>query len=134
MCPAFKTIPKDSQWERCVSMASHAGTHSKSSNGENAIDVKREISSATEHSLSTHAGLARTNYPIKIAERYYCWSPSKADHYRHPLHGSGQISRCGNQEHCPRKTLNSSASFRCPPSTVLVVRNKKMGFLRRWSL
>lgn len=50
-------------------MASHAGTHSMSSNGENAIDVNSEISSAAEHSLTIHAGLARTNYPIKIAER-----------------------------------------------------------------
>lgn len=39
------------------------------SNGENAIDVNSEISSAAEHSLTIHAGLARTNYPIKIAER-----------------------------------------------------------------
>lgn len=68
MCPTFKSIPKDSQWELCVSMASHAGTHSMSSNGENAIDVNSEISSATEHTLTTHAGLARTNYPIKVVE------------------------------------------------------------------
>lgn len=77
MCPAFKSVPKDSQWELCVSVASHAGIHSLSSNGENAIEVNREISSATEHSLTTHAGLARTNYPIKVAERWITGVPAK---------------------------------------------------------